>query len=146
MEQLEGIERVSMDMSDKQQARFQRLRTSTLKTVRAWAIKDMALQLRQYVHRTWARKGWKQWLSWAMRCRLEPVKAAARTIKKHLWGTLNAIILKVSNGSAEDINSRVKTIKVRSRGFRNKRRFANAIYFQDPEEQGIPQCSTGYPR
>ena len=43
MEQLEGIERVSMDMSDKQQARFQRLRTSTLKTVRAWAIKDMAL-------------------------------------------------------------------------------------------------------
>ena len=52
-----------------------------------------------------------------------------RTIKKHLWGILNAIILKVSNGPAEAINSRIKTIKVRSRGFRNKRRFANAIYF-----------------
>ena len=62
-----------------------------------------------------------------MRCRLEPVKAAARTIKKHLWGILNAIILKVSNGPAEAINSRIKTIEVRSRGFRNKWRFANAI-------------------
>ena len=38
-------------------------------------------------------------------------------------------ILKVSNGPAEGINSRIKAIKVRSHGFRNKERFANAIYF-----------------
>ncbi len=44
-------------------------------------------------------------------------------------GILNAIVLKVSNGPAEGINSQIKTIKVRSRGFRNKKRFANAIYF-----------------
>lgn len=47
----------------------------------------------------------------------------------HLWGIINAIILKVSNGPAEGLNSRIKTAKVRSRGFRNKQRFANAIYF-----------------
>lgn len=64
-----------------------------------------------------------------MRCRLEPVKAAARTIKNHLWGILNAVILKVSNGPVESINSRIKTGKVRGRGFRNKQRFANAVYF-----------------
>ncbi len=52
-----------------------------------------------------------------------------KTIKKHLWGILNAVILKVSNGLAEGLNSRIKMIKVRSRGFRNKERFANAIYF-----------------
>jgi transposase len=68
-------------------------------------------------------------LSWAMRCRLAPMKRVAQTIKKHLWGILNAIVLKVSNGPAEGINSRIKMIKVRSRGFRNKQRFANAIYF-----------------
>ncbi|WP_419618795.1 transposase [Thiolapillus sp.] len=38
-------------------------------------------------------------------------------------------MLKVSNGPAEGLNSRIKMIKVRSRGFRNKERFANAIYF-----------------
>ena len=64
-----------------------------------------------------------------MRCRLEPVKAAAQTIKNHLWGILKAVILKVSNGAAESINSRIKTVNVRSRGFRNKKRFAYAIYF-----------------
>ena len=37
--------------------------------------------------------------------------------------------LTVSNGPAEGINSRIKAIKVRSHGFRNKERFANAIYF-----------------
>ncbi|WP_374109641.1 transposase [Thiolapillus sp.] len=36
-------------------------------------------------------------------------------------------MLKVSNGPAEGLNSRIKMIKVRSRGFRNKERFANAI-------------------
>ncbi|WP_419593204.1 transposase, partial [Thiolapillus sp.] len=44
----------------------------------------------------------------------------------HGWQRLNAIVLKVSNGPAEGLNSRIKMIKVRSRGFRNKERFANA--------------------
>lgn len=68
-------------------------------------------------------------MSWAVRCRLDPVKKVAQTIKAHLWGIINAVVLKVDNGGAESINSRIKMIKVRSRGFRNKSRFRNAIYF-----------------
>lgn len=117
------------NMTHRQKMRFKALRDSTLKTARAWAIKELAMSLWHYVSKTWARKAWRQWLSWAVRCRLNPIKAVARTIKEHLWGILNAIILKVSNGPAEGINSRIKTIKVRCRGFRNKQRFANAIYF-----------------
>ncbi|WP_445083832.1 transposase [Candidatus Vondammii sp. HM_W22] len=41
---------------------------------------------------------------------------------------MNAVVLEVSNGPAEGLNSRIKMIKVHSRGFRNKKRFANAIY------------------
>ncbi len=63
-----------------------------------------------------------------MRCRLQPMKKAAKTIKNHLYGILNAIVLKVSNGPAERINIRIKTIKVRARGFRNRDRFVDAIY------------------
>lgn len=117
------------NMTRKQKMRFKALRESTLKTARAWAIKELAMSLWHYVSKTWARKGWEQWLSWAVRSRLNPIKEVAKTIKEHLWGILNAIVLKVSNGPAEGINSRIKTIKVRSRGFRNKTRFANAIYF-----------------
>jgi len=117
------------NMTRDQKRRFKSLRDSTLKTARAWAIKELAMSLWHYVSKTWARKGWEQWLSWAVRSRLDPIKEVAKTIKEHLWGILNAIVLKVSNGPAESINSRIKTIKVRSRGFRNKTRFANAIYF-----------------
>ncbi len=117
------------NMTHKQKTRFRALRDSTLKTARAWAIKELAMSLWHYSSKTWALKAWKQWLSWAVRCRLQPMMAVAKTIKEHLWGILNAIVLKVSNGPAEGINSRIKMIKIRSRGFRNKQRFANAIYF-----------------
>ena len=117
------------NMTRRQKQRFKALRDSTLKTARAWAIKEFAMSLWGYVSKTWAHKDWERWLSWAVRCRLEPMKKVAKTIKEHLWGILNAIVLKVSNGPAEGINSRIKAIKVRSHGFRNKERFANAIYF-----------------
>lgn len=117
------------NMTRKHKMRFKLLRESTLKTARAWAIKEMAMSLWHYVSKTWARKGWRQWLAWAVRSRLQPIRKVAKIIKEHLWGILNAIVLKVSNGPAEGLNSRIKTIKVRSRGFRNKQRFANAIYF-----------------
>lgn len=117
------------NMSRSQWQDFKGLRDSTLKTARAWAIKEFAMTLWGYVSRTWAEKGWKRWLAWATRCRLEPVKKVAQTIRKHLWGIINAIILDANNGGAESINGRIKLIKVRSRGFRNKDRFRNAIYF-----------------
>ncbi len=117
------------NMTRDQKQRFKALRDSTLKTARAWAIKEFAMSLWHYVSKSWARKGWERWLSWAVRCRLDPIKEVAKTIKEHLWGILNAVVLKVSNGPAEGLNSRIKMIKVRSRGFRNKARFANAIYF-----------------
>ena len=56
------------------------------------------------------------------------MKAAAKTIKNHLWGIINAIILDASSGAAEGLNSRIKTIKVRCRGFRNNQWFANTMY------------------
>ena len=99
------------NMTRKQMRRFSALRDSTLKTARAWAIKELAMSLWDYVSKTWALKGWKRWLSWAVRCRLDPIKKVAKTIKEHLWGILNAIILKVSNGPAEGLNSRIKMIK-----------------------------------
>lgn len=117
------------NLSRKRQREFKVLRESTLKTARAWAIKNLAMRLWDFVSRTWAEKRWKQWLSWAMRCRLKPIQDVARVIRKHLWGIINAIVLNVTNGGAESINSRIKMIKVRSRGFRNKARYKNAIYF-----------------
>ena len=52
----------------------------------------------------------------------------AKTLRKHLCGILNAVLLGVNNSHAESMKSRIKTVQTRARGFRNKRRFRNAIY------------------
>ena len=57
------------------------------------------------------------------------MKKVAGTLKEHLWGILNAVVLKVTNGPAEGMNSRIQLIKARRRGFRNRANFRNAIYF-----------------
>ena len=49
--------------------------------------------------------------------------------KKHLWGILNAVVLDANNGHTESTNSKIKMIKVRSRGIQNKELFKAAIYF-----------------
>jgi len=88
------------------------------------------MSLWYYTSKTWAHKSWKKWLSSAVPSHpLTHLKKVAKTVKEHLWGILNAIVLRVSNGSAKELNSRIKMIKVRSRGFWNKERFSNAIYF-----------------
>ena len=119
----------SCNMSHKQKIEFKSLRDSSLKTARAYAIKEMASGLWRYRSRTWALKGWQRWLTWALRCRLEPVRAVAKMVRSHLWGIVNAAVLDVSNGPAESVNSKIKMIKVKSRGYRNKQRFIDDIYF-----------------
>jgi len=64
-----------------------------------------------------------------VRSRLLPMKKVAATLKKHLWGIINTVVLKADNSHAESINSRIKTVKTRARGFRNKQRFRDASYF-----------------
>lgn len=56
-----------------------------------------------YTSRTWAAKGWVRWMVWAVRSRLAPVKRAAATLKRHLWGIINAVVVKVHKGHAESM-------------------------------------------
>ena len=117
------------NMTDEQWDNFEPLRNSKLKTARAWAIRELAMTLWDYKSRAWAIKAWKRWLSWALRCRLEPVKKVARMVKEHLWGIINAIVLNANNGRAEGINSKIQSLKNRACGYRCRERYKTAIYF-----------------
>jgi transposase len=117
------------NMSPQRWARFRELRESNLRVARAWAIKETARDLWGYAKRGWAEKAWKRWLAWAMRSRLEPIKGAARMVRKYLWGILNAIALHVTNAATESLNAKIQWIKKNACGFRNRDRFRAAIYF-----------------
>jgi transposase len=117
------------NVSRKRRPDFKALRSIAIKTARAWAIKEHASSLWNYVSRAWAEKGWKKLLGWMSRSRLPAMVKLAKTIRKHLWGIINAIVLDASNGKSESMNSRIQKVKARSHGFRNRERFRNAIYF-----------------
>lgn len=108
---------------------FKSLRESTLKTARAWAIKELAMSLWSYSRRGWALRAWRQWLSWAERSRLEPVRKVAAMVKSHLIGIVNAIIHGITNARSEGINAKIQWIKFTGHGYRNRERFRTAIYF-----------------
>lgn len=126
-------------LSAKRWAAFEPLRVGSLKTARAWAIKELAMTLWWYRSRAWARRAWLKWYSWAIRCRLEPVRRVARMIKSHLYGILNATVLGVTNARSEGINAKIQWIKFTARGFRNRDRFRNAIYFHLGQLDLYPQ-------
>ena len=108
---------------------FMALTRASLKTARAWAIKEQAGKLWNFTSRTWAEKGWRQLLGWMDRCRLAPVKKVAATIKTHLWGILNAVVTSSTNAIGESLNARIQKIKAMACGFRNRERFRRAILF-----------------
>jgi transposase len=122
--------------------RFATLRTSTLKTARAWAIKEAAMTLWEYVSRRWARKAWRWWLGWASRSRLSPVCKVATMIREHLEGILNAIILQATNAGAESVNAKIQRVKRMACGYRNRARFRTAIAFHLSGLSLYPATST----
>lgn len=116
-------------LSNDQRSELKSLQAIALKTGRAWLLKEYARQLWDYSSKTWAKKAWMKWYGKAIRSQLKPMQMVARSIKKNLWGILNAIVLGANNGIAESINSKIKMLKVKSRGFRNSERFKTAIMF-----------------
>lgn len=108
---------------------FMNLTRASLKTARAWAIKETAAGLWAYVYRGSAGRAWQRLISWMRRCRLPAMAKLGKTIRSYLWGILNAIIAQVTNGGAESVNSRIQWIKKTACGFRNRQRFKHAILF-----------------
>lgn len=108
---------------------FLALTKRNLKTARAWRIKEAANGLWSYSYRRVAERNWKALLGWMARSRLEPMIKVGKMIRSHLWGILNAILLKTTNAIAESINATIQKIKSRACGFRNRSRFRTAIMF-----------------
>jgi len=121
---------------------FAELRDSALKTARAWAIKETAMSLWDYVSRSWAEKGWKRWLGWALRSQLEPIRKVAKMIREHLRGIITAIVHRATNAGAESINAKIQQVKRMACGYRNRDRFRTAIYFHLGGLELYPPTST----
>ena len=99
-----------------------------LKSVKALIIRESFQQI--YFAKTfrWFKKLLQQWYFWATHSRLEPIKAAAKTIKKHWDGVLNWKKSQINNGILEGLNSIVQAAKAKARGYNTFKHFKNIIY------------------
>ncbi len=108
---------------------FSQLIYSTLRTARAWALKETTSKLWHYISETWSRRAWNEWIGWAKSCKLELMIRAAQMVEKHLNGIINAIVLKATNALGESMNAKIQKIKAQAYGYRNRQRFRDAIMF-----------------
>jgi transposase len=63
---------------------FDVLRNSELKVAHAWAIKELFRDFWTYQTADWAKRHVEKGYSWAIRSRLDPIKANVRLITTHL--------------------------------------------------------------
>jgi transposase len=116
-------------MDDKQRREFTELRRSELKTARAWALKETAMDLYNYVYEKPARKHFQWWYNWAVRSRLQPVKEVATMLKRRFENIITYLKHQITNAASESLNAKIQWVKYTARGFRNKQNFIHAIYF-----------------
>lgn len=116
------------NLSAGQRASLGSLTRLNLKTVRAYQLRLAFQDMYAEPSRWWGEHVLDRWLSWAMRCRLEPMKDAARTIKRHKEGILRWFNSKIANGLIEGINSLVQAAKAKARGYRSIRNLKAIVY------------------
>jgi transposase len=122
---LSNEENLSEELADQ----FDGLKNANLKASRAWAIKELFRDFWSYTYAGWAKRHFDKWYSWAIRSRLEPIKAKARMIKNHLPNILTYFKHLISNAVAEGLNSKIQTVKSNARGYRSFDGFRNSILF-----------------
>ena len=116
-------------MEGQQRREFAELRRSELKTARAWALRETAMVLYDYVYEKPARKHFQWWYSWAVRSRLQPIKDVASMLKRRFENIITYLRHRITNAASESLNAKIQWVKYTARGFRNKRNFMHAIYF-----------------
>ena len=108
---------------------FGALRASTLKVARAWALKESAASLWLYRYVGAAKTFFRRWYFWATHSRLKPMIEKARMLKRHLPNILTYLKHRITNATAEGLNSKIQWIRYTARGYRNRENFKTAIYF-----------------
>jgi transposase len=118
------------NLTSRQWARLQDLMCYSLKTVRAYLLKESFQLLWEYKSYHWAGVFLDGWLKRAMRSRLEPIKKVARSIRAHQDLILNWFAAKkeFSAGIVEGLNYRVKLTIRKAYGFKTLQAAEIALY------------------
>jgi len=99
-----------------------------LKTVKAYHIRENFQEIYKEVTPEGFEKALKRWYFWATHSRIEEIKEAAKTVKRHWSGVLRWYVSRINNGILEGLNSLVQAAKAKARGYRTFKNLKTIIY------------------
>ena len=117
------------NLPERHAARFDGLKRSTLKTARAWRLKELWRTFRHCVDMYDGEAFFKRWHRLAMASKLEPIKKVACSMKNHLAGIVTFLKHGFCNAIAEGVNSRIQLLVQKACGYRNRERLRTDILF-----------------
>jgi len=108
------------NLTAKQKSKKQEISQLGLKSWRAMLIRECF----QDIYKASSSKEFEtllnKWYYWATHSRLEPIKQAAKTIKRHWDGILRWKVSQINNGILEGLNSILQAAKKKARGYKFK--------------------------
>ena len=118
------------------------LQRSNLKSARAWRLKQALREVyRGAAAANCALKAEQDllgWISWARRCRLDPFKRLATTLKERLPGVVRGMLDGRSNAYVEAMNGMLQQTKTAARGFRTVTNFIAIAYLRMAKLKHLP--------
>ena len=118
------------------------LQRSTLKSARAWrlrmGLREVYARARQHNCAEQAAGDLGRWLSWARRCRLDPFKKLAATIKDKFDAVVRGMLDHRSNAFVESMNGQLQQAKRAARGYRTSKNFIAIAYLRLSRLKHLP--------
>jgi transposase len=118
------------NLTEKQAVKLREIVQYNLKSVRSHLMKEDFQRFWNYQSATWAGKFLDQWCTRAMRSKIDPMKKVARMLRTKRELILNWFRAggKISAGTVEGFNNKLKVITRKSYGFRTQEAYETALY------------------
>lgn len=121
----------------------ERLLRTYSKLKRAMGLREMLSDFYHYGNPEDAEEHFDYWYSWARRCRLEPFKKLAQSLKDHWEGIVAYYNNWTTSAIIENLNGRIQRARQRAYGYRNFRSFQLIAYWIAGDLS--PQCDLPNP-
>jgi transposase len=116
-------------MTAKQREKFETENIRNTKTAEAWTMRENFIALYDCKTQNDARLYFNRWHKSVIHSKNKYMKSAATTIKRHIDNIITQIGQNISNGRAEQANSKIAKIQRVAQGFRRYDNLRNAILF-----------------
>jgi transposase len=128
-------------LSEKQRRQLETLKKKELETVKVWSLKEA---FRSFFNCQTVEEGNAFFQNWEAKVRQlgnEALLRVSEQLKTHWKGVVAYLRHRVTNASAEGLNSQIQTLKATARGFRNPSCFRRSILFFFGHLDLYPQTS-----